>query len=73
MTFTQAQAICLFAENNLSIRDTARDMYRSESGLQYILDGIERKTGLNPRCFHHLVELLPMARAVLEENGDGDT
>ena len=73
MTFTQAQIICELADNNLSVPATAKSLYRSRTGLLYIIKHIERETGKNPLCFHHLCELLPEARAVLEGDiDDGD-
>lgn len=72
MTFTQAQIICEFADNDMNLLQTAKVLYRSRSGLQHILKHIERETGKNPLCFHHLCELLPEARAILEGEADAD-
>lgn len=73
MTFTQAQVIYELANNNMSVQATAKTLYRSNSGTWHIIKAIERETGLNPRCFHHLCELLPEAMKVLEGGDDGDS
>lgn len=67
MTKTQAEILLELANHDLSIQQTAHKLFRSHSGLTYHLQMIQKETGKNPLCFYDMCELLPIARAVLEE------
>lgn len=69
MTRKQAELIVLFANHNMNVTDTAKVLYYHRNTLIYHLDKIMRDTGLNPRRFMDLVELLRMAQEVIE-HGD---
>ena len=64
MTYKQAKIILTFAENNMRVRDTAWQLYRSEGSVSYQFKKIHEKTGLNPRKFFDLVSLVEMARRI---------
>ena len=64
MTYRQAKIILTFAENNMRVRDTALQLYRSEGSVSYQFKKIHKETGLNPRKFFDLVSLVEMARRI---------
>lgn len=69
MTREQAEIIVAFANHNMNASATARVLYYHPNTLGYHLDKIKHDTGLNPRRFMDLVELLRMAQEVIE-HGD---
>lgn len=69
MTYRQAKIILTFAENNMRVRDTAWQLYRSEGSVTYQFKKIHEETGLNPRKFFDLVSLVEMARRIYGNRG----
>lgn len=51
LTEREIQLLKNYFENNLSLKETAALLYIHKNTLQYQLDKIEDKTGLNPRVF----------------------
>lgn len=70
MTTTQAKVIVAFAKNNMNVMATTRDMFVHSNSVYYYIYKTIEETGLDPRNFYNLCELLPMANAVLEEEHD---
>ena len=66
MTLLQAEIVLALAKNNLNIKATARELYRSLSTIYYHIYTIIDQSGLDPRNFYDLCELLPYANAVME-------
>lgn len=54
----EREIIMALAKNDLKVEAVAKEVYRSRSGVLYIVDKIKKKTGLNPLCFYELVELV---------------
>lgn len=61
MTELQGEIIIAFAENDMSIRRTADAIQYAPQNIQYHLERIREKTGLNPRNLFDLVKLYEMA------------
>lgn len=62
LTERQKQMVLEFCENDMSTTPTAMTFSIANSTLRWHLDRIYEKTGLNPRCFYDLVELLDKIR-----------
>lgn len=67
MTIPQAEVIRGMAEYNLNARAASRGTNFGESTVWYYIYKTIDETGLDPRKFYDLCELLPMADAVLKE------
>ena len=50
--------VMTYADNNMNALATSKAMYISDSGVEYHLAKVKELTGLNPKCFYDLVELL---------------
>lgn len=48
------------ADNNLNVTHTAKAIYMSRRNLFRRIERIEKQTGLNPRKFWDLIELMKM-------------
>lgn len=70
MTITQAEIILTLAKNNLNVAATAREMFMHYNNIHYHTRMIYRNTGLNPKNFDDLNELVRKAKAVLEGEHD---
>lgn len=69
MTKNQTTIIMAFVEHNMRITETARALYYHRNTVIYHMDKVKHDTGLDPRIFPELLELIPMAREVVE-HGD---
>lgn len=69
MTESDAQIIVALAENGMRPKATADALHYCPSSMNYRLQKIRERTGLNPRGFFDLLELLQIAKEVLEEKG----
>ena len=49
-----------FADNNMDVSKTARQLYLHRNTMVYRLERIKIQTGLNPYKFHELVKLLEL-------------
>lgn len=67
MTKHEKRIIITYAQQNMSIRQTARVMNYGATTINYHLERIWEKYGLNPKCFFDLVQLVEMAKN--ENNG----
>jgi len=67
MTTMQAEVIRGMAKYNLNISALSRETFIGYSTVYYYVYKTIDETGLDPRKFYDLCELLPRANAVLEE------
>ena len=58
MTERDIEIILGYAENNMNVSETARKMFFHRNTLEYHLDKVKKKTGLDPRKFYDLLELV---------------
>lgn len=66
MTIMEAQVIRGMAKYDLNASAASRGLYLAQSTVWYYIYRIIEETGLDPRKFYDLCELLPRAEAVLE-------
>ena len=67
MKLATAEVIVALAENCLSISKAAKKIYKHRNTVVYQVEKIQRETGKNPLDFYDMLELLPIAKKVLEE------
>lgn len=67
------ELILSFAANNMNCTNTGKAMYMHYNSIRYRLESIQRKTGLDPRKFYDLVELVKMAKSDLNSCNGGET
>ena len=73
LTDLDMETLIEFANNNMDVSKTARQMFMSRSATAYHLDKIKRVTGLNPYNFFDLVKLFKLySKNILERNGDSN-
>ena len=65
MTKRQAEAILAFANNGMRLTAAALELYTTGATISYHLDKVREQTGMNPRDFFDLYELVDMARRVV--------
>lgn len=58
--------VIAMANHNMNVTDVARAIFAHRNTVLYHLDKVKRQTGLDPRRFYDLVELVKMAQEVLE-------
>lgn len=58
MNETDKEIILAFAENNMNVCETARKSVYHRNSIDYHLRNIKHKTGLDPKRFYDLVELV---------------
>ena len=63
-----AKIIVAFAQSNMNISGTSREMGYHRNTFTYMLDRIQKATGLNPRNFFDLGELYEIARGILTDD-----
>ena len=61
LTETEREVVRTYAENNMSINATASKLFRHWNGVSYILGRVQEKTGLDPRKFFDLYQLVMIA------------
>lgn len=61
MTRKQAELVLAFAENDMKIGSTAKQLYMSDAALIYNLNKIRRQMKWNPRKFYDLCYLVGIA------------
>lgn len=66
MTVAQAEVVLGLAKYNLNVEATARGLYLSSSTVWRHIYAIIDQSGLDPRNFYDLCELLPYAEAIME-------
>lgn len=62
--------ILAFAKNNMKIQDTAYELERHYNAVAWRIARIKDITGLDPRNFYDLIELVDMANGRLEGEKD---
>lgn len=67
LSMADAEIIVAMADSGLSQIGAARKVYKCHHTVYYHCRAIKEKTGLDPKDFYDMCELLPMAKAVLEE------
>lgn len=71
MTRQQAKIILAFAENDMEIKATAKQLYMSDGTVAYYLTRIREQMGWNPRKFYDLCYLVGVAAQRLGGRVDG--
>ena len=66
MTRDDAKLIIAFANCDMNASRTANAVYLHRNTLLYHFYKIEKATGLNPRRFYDLIDLVRMANSVLK-------
>lgn len=66
MNKEDAHIVVAMANHNMNVTNVARAIFVHRNTVLYHLDKVKRKTGLDPRRFYDLVELVKMAQKVLE-------
>lgn len=58
LTYDEKKVLRAVGESNMNIAAAAKGLCRHRNSVVYVLERIEKRTGLNPRCFRDLVRLL---------------
>lgn len=66
MNKEDAHIVVAMANHNMNVTNVARAIFMHRNTATYHLDKVKRQTGLDPRRFYDLVELVKMAQEVLE-------
>lgn len=56
---------------SMNIGEVSRQLFMHRNTVTYHLDKVKRQTGLDPRRFYDLVELVKIAQEVLESETEG--
>lgn len=66
MNKEDAHIVIAMANHNMNVTDVARAIFAYRNTVLYHLNKVKQQTGLDPRRFYDLVELVRMAQEVLE-------
>lgn len=66
MNKEDAHIVVAMANHNMNVTDVARVIFTHRNTVLYHLNKVKQQTGLDPRRFYDLVELVKMAQEVLE-------
>lgn len=66
MNKEDAHIVIVMANHNMNATDVARAIFAHRNTVLYHLNKVKQQTGLDPRRFYDLVELVRMAQEVLE-------
>ena len=66
MTEQQALIVLAYADNDMSLTRASRELPYHIHTVDHHLSRVHKATGKDPRRFYDLVELVPIAKAVLE-------
>ena len=58
LTDVDIQVVLAFADNNMNATETGKNLFLAKSTVQYHLESVWKKTGLNPLKFCDLVKLV---------------
>ena len=58
LTELDCEIVLAFAENDMKVSETAQKFFFHRNTIEYHLDKVKRKTGLNPKKFYDLTELV---------------
>ena len=61
MTRQQAKIILAYAENDMELKSTGKQLYMTDASIAYHLKQINEKMGWNPRKFYDLCYLVGVA------------
>ena len=67
MTRDDAELIIAFANCDMVASRAANKVYLHRNTLLYHFNRIKKATGLNPRCFYDLIDLVKMENSVLND------
>lgn len=57
------QIVKAYADNNMTIYGAARQCYMNPNSIRNHLEKVKLHTGLDPRCFYDLAELMKTEKA----------
>lgn len=66
MNKEDAHIVIAMTNHNMNVTDVARAIFTHRNTVLYHLNKVKQQTGLDPRRFYDLVELVKMAQEVLE-------
>ena len=66
MNKEDAHIVVMMANHSMNIGEVSRKLFMHRNTVTYHLDKVKRQTGLDPRRFDDLVELVKIAQEVLE-------
>lgn len=66
MNKEDAHIVIAMANHNMNVTDVTRAIFAHRNTVLYHLNKVKQQTGLDPRRFYDLVELVRMAQEVLE-------
>lgn len=66
MNKEDAHIVVAMANHNMNVTDVAHAIFAHRNTVLYHLNKVKQQTGLDPRRFYDLVELVKMAQEVLE-------
>lgn len=66
MNKEDAHIVVAMANHNMNVTDVARAIFAHRNTVLYHLNKVKQQTGLDPRRFYDLVELVKIAQEVLE-------
>lgn len=66
MNKEDAHIVVAMANHNMNVTDVAHAIFTHRNTVLYHLNKVKQQTGLDPRRFYDLVELVKMAQEVLE-------
>lgn len=66
MNKEDAHIVVAMANHNMNATDVARAIFAHRNTVLYHLNKVKQQTGLDPRRFYDLVELVKIAQEVLE-------
>lgn len=61
-----AHIVVAMANHSMNIGEVSRQLFMHRNTVTYHLDKVKRQTGLDPRRFYDLIELVKLAQEVLE-------
>ena len=64
MNKEDAHIVIAMANHNMNVTDVARAIFAHRNTVLYHLDKVKRQSGLDPRRFYDLVELVKMAQVI---------
>lgn len=66
MNKEDAHIVIAMANHNMNVTDVARAIFAHRNTVLYHLNKVKQQTGLDPRRFYDLVELVKITQEVLE-------
>ena len=66
MNKEDARIIIMMADHSMNVCEVSRELFMHRNTVNYHLNNVKRQTGLDPRRFYDLVELVKMAREAVK-------